>query len=69
MDIKDIQKAMKEIWSRPVAWPDPSTCTAELMDENDEEGIVVIKGPKGGPIAYMPRSVYEAIRDGNARDS
>lgn len=61
--IKEIQRAMKAIWaSGGSSFPDPKECTAELLDEEDENGIVVIKNKHGAPIVYMSRSDYEQIR-------
>lgn len=37
--------------------------TAELEDENDPDGLVVIKDAEGHPKMWMPREVYEAFRN------
>lgn len=37
--------------------------TAELVDENDPNGAVVLKDKDGTPRMWMPRDVYEEIRN------
>ena len=41
---------------------DPRPGTAELMDENDPEGGVVIKDADGRATMFMPRATYEAFK-------
>jgi len=38
--------------------------TAELVDEDDPEGNVVIKTADGTPTAVMPRNVWDFLRNG-----
>jgi hypothetical protein len=39
----------------------PPGCTAELLDENDENGPVVIRESCGSIRMMMPRDVYEEL--------
>lgn len=34
---------------------------AELVDENDEDGAVVIRRKSGAPVAMMPREVWDQL--------
>lgn len=36
--------------------------TAQLVDESDEDGLVVIKNEAGDPVLCMPRHDYDAIK-------
>jgi hypothetical protein len=54
---KLLTKSMKNLF-------EPGPCTAELVDEDDENGLVVIKRANGEIAMYMPRSVYEKFRKG-----
>jgi hypothetical protein len=37
---------------------------AELVDENDENGMVVIRRGDGAPVCWVPRDVWDASREG-----
>jgi len=36
--------------------------TAHLLDENNPNGVVVLRDEKGNDRLYMPRSAYDEIR-------
>jgi hypothetical protein len=51
-----IEKQDKKLFA---SW---GACTAELVDENDPDGYVVIKDSKGHPKLWLPREDFEAFR-------
>jgi hypothetical protein len=44
-------------------WPaSASGGTAELLDEDDPEGMVILRNARGEPECYMPRALFEELR-------
>jgi hypothetical protein len=58
-----VKSALKFIDGLALPLKPPPGCTAELLDENDEQGIVVIREPCGSIRMMMPRDVYDAVME------
>jgi hypothetical protein len=51
----------ENLFRSPELSPEPGDY-AELLDEEDERGVVVVRRENGEPIAFMARSVWDELR-------
>ena len=60
---KELADAFKEIdsWDL-VLFQNMGQSTAQLMDENEPDGGVVIRDERGNDRLYMPRDVWDELR-------
>lgn len=59
----DLKAAVEAIDKMPLLTARCAGGTAELLDEEDPEGPVVIKNKTGYPVAFMPQDVFWDLRN------
>ena len=61
---EDLKKAFEELDKHDLCiLKDMGQSTAQLLDENNPDGIVVIRDEQGNDRLFMPRCVWDELRE------